>query len=387
MSSLMQLPSSQVAALRAEDVQLYLASHGWQRDAGLSTDRGNVFRYPNIDDAEALLPTHRDVADYTERMADIVQMLAAVEQRNVWQVLADISAPPADVLRLQVTSPGTTLGALPLTEGIRLIEGGKGLLLAAACSAHQVQAFYPRQAYRASLDFLETCQLGQTERGSFVATILAPIPPDIGRQMDMFPDDQSEAALEETEPFPRKATLRLMKALNCIGESIQTGSYDLMLNGIGCGVSANLCEAITLMQPSGDQANLHVRMSWSRSRPKIPATLPSKVSFSQTAFSIIREAGRKLREQPSPSRQRIEGAVFSLKGDTSLLDGFEGTVTLRVIIGSTPVRVQVTLDRNDYTQACDAHRDGNAVAVTGLLQQEAKTYRLISPEHFQVIRS
>ena len=135
MSVLGQLPSEQLAALRIEDVQLYLSSHGWKRDDVFSTPRGSVYRYPTLQDAEVLLPGRRDLADYVERMADTVQMLAAVEQRGAWQVLADLSSPPADVLRLQVSAPDTTLGTLPLAEGIRLFEGGRALLLAAACSA------------------------------------------------------------------------------------------------------------------------------------------------------------------------------------------------------------------------------------------------------------
>jgi hypothetical protein len=384
MSVVTQLPSDQLAALRAEDVQLYLASRGWERDDASSTAQGNLYRYPGIQDAEALLPGRRDLADYVERMADIVQMLAAVEQRSAWQVLADVSSPPADVLRLQVSAPDTTLGTLPLTEGIRLIEGGRAMLLAAACSAHQPQAYYPRQAYKESIEFLETCQLGQTERGSFIATIMAPIPPQIERQALMFSDDQSQVAIE-TEPFSRKATLRLMLALNHISGSIHTGSYDSILSGVDRGISANLCEAIASMKPSGDQANLQIRMSWSRNRPKVPVSIIPTVSFSQTAFSIIQEAGRKLREEPSVKRTRIEGVVVSLKAESTLFDSFEGTVTLRTNVSGAPVRVQVVLNRNDYVLACDAHRDGKPVAVTGLLQRETKLYRLLEPQEFQVL--
>ena len=253
MSTTTQLPFDQLAALRSEDVQLYLASQGWRRDNGSSTPQGNVYRYPALPDAEALLPARRDLADYTERMGDVVQMLSAVEQRSAWQVMADLSAPPADVLRLQVTAPDATLGAVPLVEGIRLIQGGRDLLTAAACSAHQPQAFYPRLGYKEALDFLETCQLGQTERGSFIATIMAPIPPQIEHQAEMFPGNEPQLALE-TEPFSRKATLRLMFALDHINESIQKGTYESILSGVEQGVSANLCEAIASMKPGGDQA-------------------------------------------------------------------------------------------------------------------------------------
>ena len=40
----------------------------------------------------------------------------------------------------------------------------------------------PAASLQGSLEFLQACQLGQTERGSFVAKILAPVPPQINRQ-------------------------------------------------------------------------------------------------------------------------------------------------------------------------------------------------------------
>ena len=122
MNGVLQLPPDQLAAVRAEDVQLYLSSHGWKRDDGSSTAQGSVYHYPGLRDAEVVLPGRRDLADYVQRVNDVVQMLAAVEERTLWQVLADLSAPPADIIRLQVSAPDSTLGTLPLVEGIGLIE-------------------------------------------------------------------------------------------------------------------------------------------------------------------------------------------------------------------------------------------------------------------------
>jgi hypothetical protein len=112
----------------------------------------------------------------------------------------------------------------------------------------------------------------------------------------------------------------------------------------------------------------------------------SVVGFSQAAFAIIRESGRKLREEVSPTRKRIEGRVINLKAESSLLDEFEGTVTLRADIGGAPTRVQVVLNSDDYKKACDAHRDGQAVAVTGLLHREAKLYHLFQPQNFSIAK-
>ena len=383
MNSVQHVPSDQLAALRAEDAQLYLASHNWTRDESASSSRGNVYRYPSLPDAEAVVPARRDLADYVERMGDLVQMLAAVEERKPWQVLSDLSSPPADVLRLQVSASDATLGTLPLEEGIRLMEGARSLLLAAACSARQAAAFYPRQAYKEALVFLKQCQLGQTERGSFVAKIMAPVPPQINKQSTFLEAD--DKAFIASEPFARQSTVRLMTGLRHIRGAIDRGKYDQILTGVDAGVSANLCEAIASMQPEGDQSQLTIRMSWSPNRPRLPASVENAVGFSHTSFEIVKEAGRKLREDPSVSRKRIEGRVITLKADPSLLDDFEGTVILRTETGGSPTRVQILLDAADYKKACDAHRDGKTVAVTGLLRREAKFYHLLNPQDFSVM--
>lgn len=176
MSTTYELPLEQLAALRTEDVQLYLSGHGWKRDDQISFPKGNIYHFPGLDDAEAVVPGRRELADYVQRMKDVVLMLSAVEERPVSQVLADLSSPPADVLRLQVSAADAALGALPLLDGIRLIEGAGHLLLAAACSARQHAPFHPRQTFKEAREFLNACQLGQTERGSFIAKIMAPVP-------------------------------------------------------------------------------------------------------------------------------------------------------------------------------------------------------------------
>lgn len=188
-----------------------------------------------------------------------------------------------------------------------------------------------------------------------------------------------------SEPFARQSTVKLMTALGHIRTAIDVGDYASILNGVEAGVSSNLCEAIASMQPEGAQAHLRMSMTWSPSRPRVPKSVNSSVEFSQATFDIVREAGRKLREKVASSRQRIEGRIISLKAESTLFDEFEGIVTLKTEIDGTSVRVRIVLDSDDYKKACDAHRDGKAVCVDGLLQREAMLYHLIQPQDFQVI--
>src|SRR5262249_29465908 len=150
-----------------------------------SADAG-VLHFPAENEAEVLLPRRQEFADYALRIADLLQTVAAVEQRSIWDVLHDVSGPPADVLRFRHTAATSTLGVLPLEEGVRLIRGPRDLLLAAACSVHNPQPYYPKQSFKEALDFLASCRLGQTERGSYIATVLAPVPPTVDAQPSLF---------------------------------------------------------------------------------------------------------------------------------------------------------------------------------------------------------
>lgn len=384
MNSLLKLPKDQMAALRFEDVRAYLISHGWRLDKDASAEGMGLFRLPDESDAEILLPLQRDWNDYAERMAEAVATLAAVEERAIGQVINDLSGPEADVLRFRIIAPNTTLGTLPLNDGLRLLQGSRDLLLAAACSAHQHQAYYPRQTFNEALEFLHGCRLGQTERGSYVATLIAPVPAELPSLP--FPDDLKEEEWMAAEPYPRRVMLQLASGLRFVRRAIQAGKPADILQGVPAGVSANLCEALAVMAPSSEQATLEIRTTWSRSRLRVPSSLPQNVAFTQGEFALINEVGRRLREGLAPRRQQVEGVIVSLQADADLFEDFQGKVVLRAEVGGRSVRVKFALKQPDYSRACDAHRDQKRVVVSGMLQRKAhsKMYDLFQPRDFAI---
>lgn len=46
--------------------------------------------------------------------------------------------------------------------------------------------------------------------------------------------------------------------------------------------------------------------------------------------------------------------------------------------------LRVTLSPEEYRHACDAHRDGKKVSITGRLEKEAKFWVLMAPKDFKV---
>ncbi len=227
--------------------------------------------------------------------------------------------------------------------------------------------------------FLDECRLGQTERGSFVATILAPVPPAIQAQMPFMEDD---------EPFARQVTTRLMSSLGLVSDAIRSNAPGRILEGVPRGISANLCEALVTMKPPGDESRLDIQVTWARSRPNLPPSVPQAVSFPQEDFAIIDEAGRQLRTRAYPKRERYEGPVLSVqKALRSLFGNVAGRMVLATEVGGAPGRVKVDLGQDDFIRACDALRNGHRVAVTGIIRHDVKAreYVLSEPGDFQVL--
>lgn len=89
MNTRMKLPKDRLNAIPPDLLETYLLTHGWMRDPTVSSDKVAGFRYPSEPDAEALVPLRRNFGDYALRVADVVEMIAAVEQRWTWEVFLD----------------------------------------------------------------------------------------------------------------------------------------------------------------------------------------------------------------------------------------------------------------------------------------------------------
>lgn len=381
MSTANKMLAESAASLRPNDVKLYLASRGWVATPYGSAGTGLRFTHSRFPEVDLLLPLKRDLRDYTERMSDLVVSLGAIEDRPVGDVLNDLTGPSADILRFRLSADVATLGSLPLDEGIQFLRGGHDLLLAAAFSAHRPHALHPTQAVKPVKEFMESCRLGQTERGSFVATVLLPVPPEVGPPLLPFGDD-------EAEPFPKRVSTRLMSSLGLISTAIDSGETGRILDAVPDGVSANLCEALTTMKPPGDQGNLEIGMSWARTRARLPKNVPATVSFPQESFAIIQEAGRKLRTRALPKRERFTGKVIGLQEALrSLFEDVAGRITIATEVDDLRARVKVELKTEDFRKACDALRDKKRVAITGVIRQDvrAREYELSDPSEFEVL--
>ena len=180
----------------------------------------------------------------------------------------------------------------------------RDLLLSSAWTATPAPGVSPTGTSWATVAAFIKTLAWDTERGSFVATIIAPVPPPLENQTVM---PFGEGPQEPTEPFSRRVTTRLMTSLHIVDEAAKAARLDPIINGIGEGISANLCDAVVAMK-SRAISHLDIRIIWSRSCPQLPQGVPEVVTFAQAILELIAEASRRFSAMGAPaSRAAREG--------------------------------------------------------------------------------
>lgn len=368
-----ELAPEDVRRLSPLAVKGYLLAGGWERAPSKRPAVG-IFRRPGSEEGEVLLPLSGDFADLDQAMATAVEEIARFEQRPAREVLRDLLRPRADRLRFGAEGREMADGGIGLDDGIALLSGSRKALLAAACSVKRPRSFHPRMSLREAEAFVRSCRLGQTEQGSFVATV----------ECEIDVDDASPA--ESVEPFGRKATALLVRSVALVVDAIRADDIDPITKPANGAVtaSANLCEALVEMLPSPDDASLRIGCSWSPVLPP-PRDVPPLVRVERQYRSAIEQVARVLRPGASLAPDLYIGKVDALLGEPGPDGQIEGEVVLAVQVEDEILRVRLDLGPEDYQKAGEAHLRGLFVSVRGILRRGARAHRLDEPTEFALL--
>lgn len=368
-----QIDRDAFAAIPPLALRAYLAAEGWRAGESFG-DIGEIYRREG--GPELVAPTRADVSDYGLAIERIVDVLSSFEQRPPRAILRDLTVADVDLIRVRAPRAEDD-GSILIKDGVALIERSRELLLAAACAASK-----PKRAYRAGKvkeanDYLEDVRLGQTERGSFVVTLLSPVPPSL--------QDVQTPMLWPTmdaEPFSRRVTRRLAESLRAAREAIDDVSRGQLIEAfekrVEVGVSANLCSAAADLIQRGRGLEVSVRWSLARLAPMKSEV----VRFQESDAAVLSEAGRVLREREPREGERLEGYVTRLARSPNAT---EGDVTLQAPVDDVMVAVRVNLEPQDYSIMTRAHEQRIPVAIEGDLERDGQRWRLTRPRSIELL--
>ena len=361
--------AASLRALSPVNVIGYLRAHGWVRYSELQ-GRFSVWKHPQHPDAEVVIPASRDARDFPLQLAEALQELEDVEQRPQLDILKDLNQSGFDVLRLASIGPNTTDGTVCVYDGVQLVERARDMLLAAACAAVSPRrVFHSRKPVQA-LDYMSNARLGQTERGSYVLTLLSPVAPQLHAYSDthLFPDDPFERHVVKTLAVSVNATLVAAEEV----ASSAAPSFDTFVEKVPQGVSANLCEAVAGLFKTTEAQTVELSVSWALNRP-LPNAIPARTRITEDFVPIIQEAARYFRFSDVLEEYEVRGPVIKLErggGDPV------GRATIYAMVEGGLRKVTVELSDVDYHTAVAAHDNGLPVRLIGNVKKEGRSYKV-----------
>lgn len=379
------------------EVATYLRASGWSRESQLG-DKAIVWQLlKNNESHELLVPLRSDLGDYSTRISEILEVLSQITKRSQLQILFDLSVSNTDVVRVRAAADKYESGTIGIIEGAGLIEHSKEMMLAAASSAVQKQAVFSARKPQQAVDYLNNVRLGQTERGSFVLTLLSPVAPQLNVSesptqlpiSDLEGTEENKMSQEISEgvlPFARQVTQVLAYSLWQVQRAAiaanNSGNLDSFKDSVADGVTSNLCDAVVGLYESSGQSDVDVSFAWSRGRIA-PTNVPKVIHISSEIVSIVQDASKMFREKPPPEPVKIQGFVAKLSRPRPNARG--GEITIHGFIKRDIFKVRVPLNHDDYQQAVVAHEKYKPVSCQGELAKNGNLFRFLNPERFEVL--
>ena len=325
---------------------------------------------------ELILPKSQRLGDYASVVSRLIDIFVTATESDGFAVYRDLMTSDRDVIRVRAPSDQDA-GSIAVNHGVDLLRGARDMLLAAACSLSKPQPLYRAGAHKEATDYLNRVNLGQTEHGSFVITLLSPtiVPP---LQPTYFSDD-----LLDSDPLERRITRRLAEALSAARDATEravAGEADAFSEAVSSGVSANLCEA--LVQIIDPFPEIDVSFAWARTYPR--DTARRVVRFASGDAPILQAASESFRGREPQADVQLFGVVWKLTRDQEETDG---TITMRASVDDMVQSVTVVLNESDYHRAIRAHEEKSAVIVRGDLERFGQRWRLSNPRIADVINS
>ncbi|GAA2133318.1 hypothetical protein GCM10009760_09360 [Kitasatospora kazusensis] len=388
------LTEQQIRDIAPRDAARYLRTHGWQETGSVRFSA----RWTLSDrEATVLLPVLSDLADYPNRMGELLERLAVVENRTVLDIHGDMVLTDTDSQEI-ISRPATPSGTVPLIAGARAVSSIRDLLLSAATAEvlDEPRLVLPRNKPKRAKDFLGQALLGPSKAGSYVFSVRIPLGDD--PQADLTASARAAARLGAAPlppPFGRRVAQRLYRAVHAARdaaaqsmEADDLGAFELQAEH---GVSADLCQALTGIGESSEDG-FAVRFSWSP-RWSVPHSFSApRADFPQDLVAVLAAGADQLRaSDPSPQvypDALILGPSISL---TRAKDQNGGVILVAAGPGSTPElaghQIRIRLEPEHYDKTAAAHSRHHDLLFQGTVIKSGNSYSMEAATRIVVLAS
>lgn len=366
-----------LVALEPDQLETYLASQGWRCDGNLS-NLASIWHRPESSayDAEVIAPSSKLAKDYHDRMVDAVLAIAAYEEREPIETASALTGHSADQVRVRVIHKDVVAGTIPLSDGILLNLRARDLLVSSAMSATSKRKHFSGKRPPETREFLNSLRLGQTEVGSYVVNVIAPLSPAGRNEQDSIP----------TTSVTRMITANLSAGLDALLDAIhdfkENDDLTVFNEAVNAGVSANMCDA--LLGLSGERHERSFEVTITPSSRDTFKSEPRTFLFDTTEVKILETASEYYKDNYVLPDQTIRGFIKRLDRPAT---EESGTITVEATILNTEKHVAIELGPEEYLDAVNAHKMREVIECHGDVSVKARSARLLNPSDFRVVRS
>lgn len=357
-------------------LQSYLVSKQWSME-GTLRQVATIWRRSDDSDAEVVLPAAESLKDFEQRISDALNSIAEQEQRPVSEVLIDVRRAFADLIAVRVIHDDTSEGTIPINDGVLLVARARDMLKSAALALYAKRRQFSGHPTDEAKAYLDSLLLGQTEIGSYVINVFAPIPPaQASSTPEGFP----------TVPLATAVTASLASGLEALsaattdyGQRHDLSAFD---SAVQRGASSNLCDALLGLSGQDRKRAFEIRISAARS-PMFEGE--NKVfAFDAKQVTALAKASEYYKDTYVLPDRTVTGVIKRLDRPV----GSEtGTVMVATKITDQDKHVAIELGAADYDLAIMAHRQHEVVSCAGDIHVTPRTAKLLNPRDFRVLRS
>jgi len=372
--------------LRVDDVISYLQETGWHR-VKHPNDRLILFEGPKDDDGKPIiliLPAHNWFSDSDEGIANAINLLSAVEQTSPYNIIQKIQSLDRDTVKIRMVLPPNSAPSLEVAS--QVVQGLRDLIAFSACMEKEQKRYFER-TLSIGKEQIQHFRFGHTFPGSFGFTIESPIskPPQIF-QPALVGSEESHPPI----PVERRVVERITRGLLTVQEAERKQNSEEISQRFEIGLNANMCGALLNMARGTPDIEFEYTVIWSpRWKPSQDVIEPGPIRLQGNAYRYLDEAARLLHPALEIAHEPEEIdhiQEITIQGKIVALNSARPDDRTVTVLWKGQGRIRISLALEDYQTACNAHRDGYKISITGtLIRKNRGTWTLTNPHDLNVL--
>lgn len=362
--------------ITAASLEKYLMFNDWVRN--YEFPNRNLMYFANGEEI-IVFPSSEKLSDFYIVLPKTIEILADIYGKTPNDIVKDIICSYFDRIEFRIKSQFAEKGELPMGYASQCIEGLRELILYSACAEQNTEPICVKTTKNAK-KILNNFKLGQTDVGSFVINIDIQVVNDVNEQFDI-------AGSESNVLIEHKVVKRIGNALRQIDDvaNDKVKLDDILPKAYQKGVTANICDALLKLKPEKEDAEINAKIRYASSITRKVGDTES-VDIKGCHFYVMQEISNRYKIVELSDTVRIKGSIALLKKIKESEENYKREIVIATFAEGTYRSIKAELVDADYKIACDAHRDGFEVEVSGKLDMGVKNWKFSQVDSFRVLK-